>query len=269
MNNIRYNKCNNHNNYCTQITLLSFQILTSQLLCVLSNTVPDFLARECVMKRFISEYQNLFLGKTPVVLIALILLGSLIGGGFILHTMNHTSSIGNCSSSPVQAIASSSSQGCAKVISHHQPQASVQIHSNIKGEVVGSEIVSIPRQVAPTPTPYPQPVKMYPTPVPTIPYPTSPGQGAVIAMINQVFGSYAAGALNIARCEFGFNPLAYNPISIGGSHAEGIFQILFPSTWSGTSEASSSPYSAMANILAAHQIFVRDGYSWREWSCAA
>jgi len=139
----------------------------------------------------------------------------------------------------------------------------------MKGEVVGSEIVSVPRQIAPTPIPDPQPVKIYPTQVPTIPYPTSPGQAAVIAMINQVFGSYAPGALNVARCESGFNPLAYNPISIGGNHAEGIFQILYPSTWSGTSEASSSPYSAMANILAAHQIFARDGYSWREWSCAA
>ncbi len=88
-------------------------------------------------------------------------------------------------------------------------------------------------------------------------------------MINQVFGSYAGGALNVARCESGFNPLAYNPISNGGNHAEGVFQILYPSTWDGTSEAANSPYNAMANILAAHQIFVRDGYSWREWSCAA
>jgi hypothetical protein len=221
------------------------------------------------MKRFIPVYQNLFLGKTPVVLIALILLGSLIGGGFMLHTMNHPTTMRDCSSSSVQSIASSSSQSCAKVIAYHQAQARAQVNPSVKGEVVGSEIISIPRQIAPTPTPYPQPVKIYPTPVPTIPYPTSPGQATVIAMINQVFGSYAAGALNVARCESGFNPLAYNPISIGGSHAEGVFQILFPSTWSGTSEASSSPYSAMANILAAHQIFVRDGYNWHEWSCAA
>ena len=164
------------------------------------------------MKRFISVYQNLFPGKIPVMLITLILLVSLIGGGFMLHGINHTTTIGDCASSSVQSVASSSSQSCVKVISHHQAQASVQVQSNIKGEVVGSEIVSIPRQVAPTPTPYPQPVKIYPTPVPTIPYPTSPGQAAVIAMINQVFGSYAAGALNVARCESGFNPLAYNPI---------------------------------------------------------
>jgi len=221
------------------------------------------------MKRFIPVYQNLSLGKTPVVLVALILLGSLIGGSLMLHAMNRTKTIGNCSSSSVQSIAASASQSCAKVISHHQVQVNVLINPNLKGEVIGSEIVSVPRQIAPTPTPDPQPVKVYPTQVPTIPYPTSPGQAAVIAMINQVFGSYAPGALNVARCESGFNPLAYNPISIGGNHAEGVFQILYPSTWSGTSEASSSPYSAMANILAAHQIFVRDGYNWHEWSCAA
>lgn len=239
------------------------------MLRVKSSTVPDYLARKCIMKRFFTVYQNLFLGKLPIVLVALILLGSLIGGGLMLHAINRTNTLGNCTSS-VQLIAASASQSCTKAVSHHQKQASLRFNPNMKGEVVGSEILlSLPRQIAPTPTPYPQPVKMYPTQVPTIPYPTSPGQAAVIAMINQVFGSYSAGALNVARCESGFNPLAYNPISIGGSHAEGVFQILYPSTWSRTSEASSSPYSAMANILAAHQIFVRDGYSWREWSCAA
>ncbi len=223
------------------------------------------------MKRFISVYQNLILRKTHVVLVALILPGLLIGGSLILHALNHTDTIGNCSYSSVQSITASSSQSCAKVISHLQVKATVQNNTAIRGEVIGSEILSVPRQIAstPPPAPKPQPVKIYPTQVPTVPVPTSPGQAAVIAMINQVFGSYAAGALQVARCESGFNPLAYNPISIGGSHAEGIFQILYPSTWRGTSEASSSPYSAMANILAAHQIFVRDGYSWREWSCAS
>jgi hypothetical protein len=221
------------------------------------------------MKRFISVYQNLFPGKTSIVLVALILLGSLVGGSLILHALNPTNPIGNCSSSPVQSITASASRSCAKIISLHTVQATGQLNPHIKGEVVGSEILSVPRQIASTPTPNPQPTKISPTQVPTIPYPTSPGQAAVIAMINQVFGSYAAGALNVARCESGFNPLAYNPISIGGNHAEGVFQILYPSTWRGTSEASSSPYSAIANILAAHQIFIRDGYSWREWSCAA
>src|SRR5437588_5217059 len=128
------------------------------------------------MKRVISVYQNLFLGKTPIVLVSLILLGSLIGGSLILHAMNHTNTIGNCSSSSVQSIAASASQSCAKVISHHQIQATRQI--NLKGEVVGSEILSVPRQIAPTPTPDPQPVNIYPTQVPTIPYPTSTGQAA-------------------------------------------------------------------------------------------
>ncbi|HEU0000412.1 MAG TPA: hypothetical protein VFQ36_05915, partial [Ktedonobacteraceae bacterium] len=116
-------------------------------------------------------------------------------------------------------------------------------------------------------------LRVYPTPVPTNPpiatpqptspppAPTGPGQSPVATMIEQVFGSYAGGALQVARCESGLNPNAYNPTSIGGSHAEGVFQILYPSTWMGTSEAASSPYNARANILAAHEIFVRDGYS--------
>jgi LysM domain len=98
--------------------------------------------------------------------------------------------------------------------------------------------------------------------------PQAPQSGSSIAgMINQVFGSYAAGAINVAACESGLNPGATNPLSIGGSHAAGVFQILYPSTWAGTSEAASSPYNAWANVVAAHEIFVRDGYSWREWTC--
>ncbi|HEX6481447.1 MAG TPA: LysM peptidoglycan-binding domain-containing protein [Ktedonobacteraceae bacterium] len=90
---------------------------------------------------------------------------------------------------------------------------------------------------------------------------------SVAGMINQVFGAYAAGAINVATCESGLNPGATNSMSIGGSHAAGVFQILYPSTWAGTSEAANSPYDAWSNIVAAHQIFVRDGYSWREWTC--
>lgn len=91
----------------------------------------------------------------------------------------------------------------------------------------------------------------------------------VQSMIDQVFGPYAPSALRIAQCESGFNPSAYNPMPIGYSHAQGVFQILYPSTWSGTSQAGLSPYDAWANIVAAHEIFVRDGYSWREWACQA
>ena len=87
--------------------------------------------------------------------------------------------------------------------------------------------------------------------------------------IDQVFGAEAPTAVQIATCESGLNPNAYNPASIGGSHAAGLFQILYPSTWYTTpqGQAGLSPYDAMANIQAAHSIFVRDGYSWREWTC--
>ena len=113
------------------------------------------------------------------------------------------------------------------------------------------------------------------TSTPVTQTPTTGGQGgttyptgSVANMIVQVFGPYSAEALSVARCESGLNPAAYNPTSIGGSHAAGVFQILYPSTWMGTPEAASSPYNAWANIQAAHAIFVRDGYSWHEWSCA-
>lgn len=97
----------------------------------------------------------------------------------------------------------------------------------------------------------------------------NPGQQGVINEIRAVFGPYSGQALTIARCESGFNPGARNPISIGGAHASGVFQILDSSTWRSTSYASYSPYNAWANIHAAYQIFQRDGYSWREWQCRA
>ena len=94
-----------------------------------------------------------------------------------------------------------------------------------------------------------------------------PGNTPIPTLIYQVFGAYGSAAIRVARCESSLNPSAYNPISVAGSHAMGLFQILFPSTWRGTSQSTQSPYNARANILAAHQIFVRDGYSWREWAC--
>ncbi len=85
--------------------------------------------------------------------------------------------------------------------------------------------------------------------------------GSVAAMISQVFGPYAGGAISVASCESGMNPSAGNP-----SGAAGVFQIM-PGAFSSTSQAGSSPYNTYANIVAAHDIFVRDGYSWREWGC--
>ena len=82
-----------------------------------------------------------------------------------------------------------------------------------------------------------------------------------VDVIRGTFGAEADQAIRVAACESGLNPNAYNP-----SGASGLFQIM-PGTWAGTSEAGSSPYSAQANALAAHEIFVRDGHSWREWTC--
>jgi len=96
---------------------------------------------------------------------------------------------------------------------------------------------------------------------------TVPQDASVAGMINQVFGPYSGSAMRVAQCESGLNPNATNPQPVGNSHAEGVFQILYPSTWSTTPYAGSSPYNAWANINAAHSIFVRDGYSWREWQC--
>jgi LysM repeat protein len=86
--------------------------------------------------------------------------------------------------------------------------------------------------------------------------------GSVTSMIEQVFGANSAAAINIATCESGLNPSATNAYS----GAAGLFQIM-PGTWSTTSQAASSPYNAYANIVAAHDIFVRDGNSWAEWTC--
>lgn len=117
----------------------------------------------------------------------------------------------------------------------------------------------------PTPTPKPTP---RPTPPPyRPPAGANPGQQAVINDIVAVFGSYSQGALNIARCESSYDPNAWNSYPILNSHASGVFQILYPSTWNTTSYSGSSPFNADANIHAAYEIFRRDGYSWREWQC--
>ncbi len=89
-----------------------------------------------------------------------------------------------------------------------------------------------------------------------------PSTGSVQGEIQAVFGPYAWAALAVARCESGYNPSAYN----ASSGASGVFQFLY-STWMTTSYAGYSRFNAWANINAAHQVFVRDGYSWREWQC--
>ena len=84
----------------------------------------------------------------------------------------------------------------------------------------------------------------------------------VIASINATFGIYAYQALQVANCESGYNPSAYN----ASSGASGVFQVI-PGTWAGTSQRWYSPFNSWANVAAAHEIFVRDGNSWKEWVC--
>ena len=86
--------------------------------------------------------------------------------------------------------------------------------------------------------------------------------GSYSDMIHQVFGPYGDGAVNVAMCESSMNPSAYNGI-LGAS---GLFQII-PGTFASTSYAGQSVYDPAVNIQAAHEIFVRDGYSWSEWAC--
>ncbi len=88
-------------------------------------------------------------------------------------------------------------------------------------------------------------------------------RGYSINVIRKVFGPDADQAIRVAECESGLNPQAYNP-----SGAAGLFQIM-PGTWRGTSQAGASRYDAYANAVAAHDIFIRDGHSWREWVCLA
>jgi hypothetical protein len=95
----------------------------------------------------------------------------------------------------------------------------------------------------------------------------APSISSVQSIIQNVFGADAPAAMNIAWCESTDNPNAINSTAIGNSHAEGLFQILYPSTWYTTSQAGNSPFDASANTIAAHEIFIRDGHSWREWAC--
>jgi hypothetical protein len=143
--------------------------------------------------------------------------------------------------------------------------AATPITAGASGQV-GNFIAGTNAWKLPTATPTPTPT-LSPTTIggPGTGY--NPGATAVINEIKAVFGGYSAGALGVAKCESGYDPNAWNGISIMGSHAEGVFQILYPSTWQGTAYASYSPYNASANIRAAYQIFSRDGFTWREWQC--
>lgn len=238
---------------------------------------PTLRARKRIMKRFVTIRRFVF-RKSVGVPVVLTFLGLAVGGEFLAQQSQQPyqfANSANCSSrttagcnTPAYLESNGHATQIPAVVAgqnehpRYQPKRlpTVVLHN----PAPNSALRIFPPTVTATPTTPPTP----PTPEPTS-LPPPQGQSSVVAMIEQVFGPYAQGALHVASCESGYNPGAYNPTSIGGSHAEGVFQILYPSTWMGTSEAAYSPYNAMANIQAAHEIFVRDGYSWREWSCAA
>lgn len=233
------------------------------------------------MKRFVSPSQSIFSRKIVVALSIFALLG-LIGGGSYVAQMHRSAGLTDClshttafcnttshstgtqrsdSATTTQAITTDSRQA------FHFPRSRPKVVPKVK-VAVHAAAASSALKVVPTPVPTTT-TTTQPTPVSTPPPPLPTNQSSVAKMIEQVFGPYSSAALQVAQCESGLNPNAYNPTSIGSSHAEGVFQILYPSTWDSTSEAASSPYNAMANIKAAYQIFARDGYNWHEWSCAS
>lgn len=150
-------------------------------------------------------------------------------------------------------------------------RCTVHWHRSSSGALVSDHAAWVPNGLdAAADPPAPQtPSRVPSTPVQR-PSPSSAGggsggggaTGSVPDLIRSVFGPYAGQALAVAACESGYNPSAVNPYS----GASGVFQFL-RSTWATTSYAGYSPFNAWANVNAAHQVFVRDGYSWREWTC--
>lgn len=79
-----------------------------------------------------------------------------------------------------------------------------------------------------------------------------------------------AGALRVARCESHYQPWAQNAEALGGSHATGSWQVLWPSTWRSTPVGRAFPSEAAArnpylNAFAAFEVYRRHG-SFVEWA---
>lgn len=219
------------------------------------------------MKQLLFVLQTVFQQKFRGVLLAVAMFG-LIGGGSLLVQSESAYAANVPAGCQYYTVKSGDTLSYIGVIYHATVQeiGTVNHIPNVNLIFPGQRFC-IPTSHVPTPTKA-TPTKAAPpksTPV-TSQGPVQP-TGSVASMIYQVFGPYASQALSIARCESGLNPNAYNPISIGGSHAAGVFQILYPSTWGSTPQAGGSPYNAWTNILAAHAIFVRDGYNFHEWTC--
>jgi hypothetical protein len=97
-------------------------------------------------------------------------------------------------------------------------------------------------------------------------FPPALGTEAIKQRIQEVFGpTYGTSAVQIAQCESGLNPLAYNstPVWVSGkeTHALGVYQII-ETSWEMTSYRRYLRIDAAANILAAHELFVGSGYRW-------
>ena len=202
------------------------------------------------MKRFFSTFRTTLHQKRTLGLVILVILG-LVGGSNLVVQL---------------PLSSYTTTGC----SFYNPNASLDDIASLIGATYGSSVQAIVQvnHILNVNKIFPgQKVCLPASNMSARTERTNTNQSAVAAMIDRVFGPYSPGALHVAMCESGLNPNAYNPISFDGNYTVGVFQILYPSTWMRTPEAASSPYDAMANVLAAYSIFARDGFSWREWTC--
>lgn len=86
------------------------------------------------------------------------------------------------------------------------------------------------------------------------------------ALANVVYGVPVRGLSALSWCESRHTPGARNRIALGGSHASGLTQILYPSTWGTTPYAHLSPFDPATSALAAGYIWRRAGGSFREWA---
>jgi peptidoglycan hydrolase-like protein with peptidoglycan-binding domain len=85
----------------------------------------------------------------------------------------------------------------------------------------------------------------------------------VQSMINSTFGSAAATALRVARCESSYNEIAINR-NTNGTRDYGIFQLNDGGTLQGLGGNARSALHASSNISMAHTLYLQRG--WQPWS---
>lgn len=85
----------------------------------------------------------------------------------------------------------------------------------------------------------------------------------VQSLINSTFGSAAATALKVARCESSDNEIAINR-NTNGSRDYGIFQLNDGGTLQGLGGTPHSALYASSNIAMAHTLYLQRG--WQPWS---